>query len=79
MEDNKVVIRGLIAQVYNEGNLDVVDEFMAQTFTITQPPPNTGTSSMDASTSWGSTQVLTLILEARPAEVPATHSDSHCS
>ena len=46
MEDNKVVIRGLIAQVYNEGNLDVVDEFMAQTFTITRPSPNTGTSPM---------------------------------
>ena len=28
-EDNKAVIRRLVEEVYNEGNLDVVDELMA--------------------------------------------------
>jgi hypothetical protein len=51
-EDNKAVVRRLIEEVYNEGNMNVVDELVAPDIFDHAAVPSTSTASMGSSTSW---------------------------
>ena len=52
-EENKALILRLVEEVYNDNDLDVLDELLAQDFVNHSAAPNTNTASRASSTSTG--------------------------
>ena len=52
VEENKAIIRGLFDEVYNDQNLDVLNELVADDVVNHSPPKSTSTASRASGKSW---------------------------
>ena len=52
VEENKAVIRRLFDEIYNDQNLDVLNELVADDVVNHSPPKSTSTASRASGTSW---------------------------